>query len=93
MTKADYVRAEVAKGHDGTHKCHAEGCDTRVAPAYLMCPRHWRMVPRDVQLRIWRHYREGQEQDKRPSVEYLAAFRDAVTAVAKKTGVQLSLTK
>jgi len=51
-----------------------------------MCLRHWRMVPRDLQRAIWRHYRKGQEIDKRPTVAYLFAQREAVNAVAAQEG-------
>lgn len=86
MHKADYVRAEAANGHDGTHRCHAEGCNRMIAPVYLMCPRHWRMVPAAEQRAVWTHYRKGQEVDKKPTNEYLAALRAAVEAVAVAEG-------
>jgi len=88
MSKANYVRTQAARGHDGTHKCHAQGCDKPVAPAFLMCSRHWRMVPVAEQRAIWRHFRPGQERDKRPTQEYLLALHAAVAAVAKREGVQ-----
>ena len=74
-----------------THTCHAEGCSKAVAPKYLMCPRHWGMVPRPQQLEIWRHYRNGQEVDKRPSTEYLAVMKATVDLVARLEGAQGSL--
>lgn len=67
-----------------THRCHAEDCNVEVAPSLLMCPRHWRMVPADLQGAVWRTYRKGQEIDKRPSAEYLAAATAAIRAVALK---------
>lgn len=65
-----------------THRCHAEGCEAAVAPKLLMCLRHWRMVPRALQRAVWAAYRPGQETDKSPSREYLAAARAAIAAVA-----------
>jgi len=64
------------------HHCHARGCVRRVPPKLLMCPGHWRMVPTPLRAEIWRTYRPGQEVDKRPSAEYLAAARAAIDAVA-----------
>ena len=64
------------------HRCHAEGCEKQVPPKMLMCLRHWRMVPKTLQARIWATYRPGQEVDKRPSAEYMAAQKAAVDAVA-----------
>jgi hypothetical protein len=65
------------------HTCHAEGCSTKVPPKLLMCARHWRLVPKDLQSRVWATYRPGQEVDKRPTAEYLAAAQAAIDAVAE----------
>lgn len=64
------------------HLCHARGCRTEVAPRFLMCARHWSLVPKNLQLKVWRHYRKGQEIDKQPSAEYLAAAKEAIDSVA-----------
>jgi hypothetical protein len=69
-----------------SHHCHATGCEVSVPPKKLMCRRHWRMVPRDMQNAVWRHYRAGQEIDKRPSGAYLRAMLDAIKAVALLEG-------
>jgi len=53
-----------------------------------MCGKHWRMVPRAIQLRVWQHYRSGQEIDKKPSAEYLEVMREATQAVKAKEGVR-----
>jgi hypothetical protein len=66
------------------HTCHAKGCAVAVAPKFLMCPRHWRLVPRNLQSQVWHHYRPGQEIDKQPSAEYLAVRDAAIDAVAQK---------
>ena len=73
---------------DSLHLCHARGCGRSIPPRLLMCLRHWRMVPIDIQRRIWKHYRPGQEKDKRPSAEYLEVMKEAIAAVAKKEGLQ-----
>lgn len=66
------------------HFCHAKRCTVEVPPRLLMCLKHWRMVPRDIQRLVWRHYRPGQEIDKRPTREYLDVMRRAIEAVAKQ---------
>jgi hypothetical protein len=66
------------------HKCHLPGCEVRTPPKYLLCPKHWKMVPQRLQMQVWATYRRGQEIDKRPTPEYLAAARDAIDAVACK---------
>lgn len=67
-----------------THTCHIPNCTATVPPERLMCVSHWRMVPKHLQREVWRHYRRGQCDDKRPSTEYLAAARAAITAVEDK---------
>lgn len=66
-----------------SHFCHAWKCTKTVPPRMLMCLRHWKMVPKALQLRVWKYYRPGQEIDKRPSPEYLFVVREAITAVRK----------
>ena len=68
------------------HYCHAEGCEVEVPPRMHMCLNHWRMVPKAVQELIWKHYRAGQEIDKRPTIEYIAVAFVSVSCVALKEG-------
>lgn len=72
-----------------SHLCHAEGCGREVPPKMHMCLDHWRMVPKAVQDLIWRHYRPGQEIDKRPTFEYIATAFVSVSCVALKEGRKL----
>lgn len=74
-----------------THLCHAMRCGTVVPPKMLMCAKHWRMVPKPLQARIWATYRQGQEIDKDPSEEYLNAQVAAVLAVADKEGIKFDV--
>lgn len=69
-------------GSPEPHHCHATGCRVAVRPQLLMCIRHWRLVPPDLQRAVWRHYRPGQCDDKRPSPDWLSAARAAIDAVA-----------
>lgn len=66
------------------HRCHAKNCTVAVPPKLLMCLRHWRMVPREIQSRVWKHYRPGQERDKNPTTEYLQVMNEAIDAVAAR---------
>lgn len=70
------------------HSCHAEGCTKLVPPRLLMCGRHWNMVPRLQQARVWATYRRGQEVTKDPSPEYLVAMREAIATVAQRESAQ-----
>lgn len=67
----------------GPHLCHAKGCTVPVAPHFLMCPSHWRRVPRDLQARVYATYRPGQEVSKDPTREYVTAAQAAIAAVAR----------
>jgi len=67
------------------HTCHARGCGTPCRPVYLMCPRHWRMVHAKLQRAVWRTYRPGQCDDKRPSEEWHEAADAAIGYVATRT--------
>lgn len=73
-------------GPELRHECHADGCDVEVPPKMLMCLRHWRMVPRDLQKRVWAEYVPGQEVRKDPTDSYLDVQREAVDVVARKEG-------
>lgn len=64
------------------HHCHAAGCSANVPPQMLMCKRHWFMVPKAIQSRVWATYREGQCDDWNITHAYAAAARAAVRAAA-----------
>lgn len=53
------------------HTCHAAGCRIAVPPKMFMCRKHWYMLPKWRRDKVWQLYRPGQEDDKRPSREYL----------------------
>lgn len=89
-----YGQCVLEHGHEGkhqisqqereAHRCHAKGCATKVKPEMLMCFKHWKMVPKKTQLKIWKHYRVGQCDDKRPSSEWLEAADEAIKIVYDK---------
>lgn len=66
------------------HVCHAHGCERKVPPAMLACRMHWFALRKAVRDAIWREYRRGQEQDKRPSWRYMAVQRLAIAELAFK---------
>ncbi len=65
-------------------RCSAHACDTAVAAKLFMCPKHWRMVPLDLQAAIWRAYRPSQEKDGKVSKAYWAAAQAAINAVRNR---------
>lgn len=67
------------------HHCHAAGCKTPCKPEMLMCLKHWRMVPREIQKRVWATYVSGQcNLDPAPSAAWHAAADAAIVAVRAK---------
>jgi hypothetical protein len=58
-----------------THVCPAEGCETVIGRVF-MCSRHWRMVPRPLQLAIYETHESGAR------AAYVANCREAIRSVA-----------
>ncbi len=71
----------VAPG-EPAHHCHARGCAVRTKPELLMCPRHWRQVPRSIQQAVYAAYRRGQCDDMSPSTAWHEAADAAIGFVA-----------
>jgi len=67
-------------------RCYAVQCPNEVPANLLMCIRHWRMVPKEIQVRVWAAYVPGQETRKDPSLLWCMAADDAVAHVAGKEG-------
>lgn len=68
-------------------ECMAKDCTRKVPNYLLMCPRHWKLVPKHIQTIVWRFYQPGQEDGKAtPSRPYWEAVKMAVKAVAKAEG-------
>lgn len=68
------------------HTCHAKGCKQTCPPRYLMCGRHWSMVPAKIQHKVYKHYRSFQEVDMQVTDKWLKWSQRAIDAVAKKEG-------
>lgn len=58
-----------------SHACHWPGCGREVPPKLWGCKEHWFRLPATLRRAVWRHYRPGQEIDKRPSPEYIETAR------------------
>jgi hypothetical protein len=62
-----------------SHTCHARGCKTTCKPEFLMCSKHWRMVPKTLQQAVYRTYQPGQCQgNPTPSPEWHKAADAAI---------------
>lgn len=69
-----------------SHRCHAPGCETEVPPKMFACKRHWFKLRKPTRDAIWREYRPGQENDKKPSLRYLAVQRLACAELVFRPG-------
>jgi hypothetical protein len=65
-----------------SHTCHAPGCKRLVPPKMFACKAHWFALPKKIRDAIWREYRPGQENDKSPSLRYMAVQRFACSRLA-----------
>lgn len=70
------------------HTCHWTGCAREVPPAMWGCREHWFKLPKVLRDAIWRHYRPGQEVDKRPSDRYLATAALVQNWIAGKVEIR-----
>lgn len=59
-----------------SHTCHWPGCKQQVPPAKWGCSKHWFELPPQLRSKIWNAYRPGQEDDGKPSEEYLAVAKE-----------------
>jgi hypothetical protein len=62
-------------------RCQAWRCPLLVAAGVVMCKRHWSLVPRELQRRVWATAGPGQE------LEHAKALRDAIAAVGAVEGL------
>jgi hypothetical protein len=71
------------------HHCHANDCPTPTNPKLLMCPKHWRLVPRPMQDRVWATFRarcSAPGADPGSWADYYEAAANAVEYVAQIEG-------
>jgi hypothetical protein len=69
-----------------SHICRAKGCSVIVGYQFLMCSRHWRMVPKTQQKRVWHEWSRVCSNSGELHPQYLAAVADAISAVAEAEG-------
>lgn len=69
------------------HLCHWPSCRVTVPPRLWGCRAHWYALPAAIRRDILRAYRPGQEIDKNPSAEYMAAARAAQEWIRTRTPV------
>lgn len=61
------------------HKCHAIRCESNCKPEYLMCKRHWGILPKLRKDSVLREYRAGQcENNPTPTPQWHDAADAAI---------------
>lgn len=63
-----------------SYPCPATDCPLSVGDHLLMCRKHWRQVPAELQVAVWRTYRARDRGDSERRA-HLAACRRAIKAV------------
>lgn len=64
-----------------THRCHGRrGCAAEVAESKLMCLTCWRLVPEDLQQRLYAAWNRGRGRGTDAHSEAMLACRRAVNA-------------
>lgn len=66
-----------------TPLCHAVDCNIRIPRGFLMCPRHWYMVPQSLRKEVWREHRLGQEETGAYTQQWVDVARKAINYVAQ----------
>lgn len=66
-----------ADGRPVRHKCLAPGCLVTLDPSRLMCGAHWRLLPKDLQNKIYEAYREKLRGAPGATEKHLALAKDA----------------
>ncbi len=74
-----------------THTCHVPGCNEVVKRSLLMCFAHWRLVSKETQIRVNKHFNPRQIATMKPSKAYLAAARKAIEEVQQRVNASEEL--
>ena len=69
-----------------SHTCHANQCPTSTPEKFLMCPKHWYMVPKNLQAKVWETFKGTTVNQRCNSIPYMEACADAVEHVARLEG-------
>jgi hypothetical protein len=60
-----------------THECPAPGCEARVPFERFACRQHWFALPKAMQRRIWRAYRDGSLAEHVDAMEEARAWLES----------------
>lgn len=67
-----------------THTCFARDCARQVPNKHLMCPDHWKLVPRPLQDRIVTAWKYGLSNRCHPTDDYNHAIVEARQIIAER---------
>lgn len=61
-----------------THSHPCDICTTLIGRSFLMCPRHWRLVPKELQAEVYRTWgRVNRKAAPHDKLQHIAAYRKA----------------
>lgn len=64
------------------HRCPADGCSLMVNTDKLMCYKHWKLVPEDIQKKVYRTYYAKQRNGTQANEQaHYDAMQEAIEAV------------
>ena len=66
---------------DDSHRCPVHGCERQVPYHQLMCPKHWRMVAKSLQRRVYDAWGYGRGAG---AAEHTIALEEAIRDVELK---------
>lgn len=70
----------------GRHHCHLPGCTTSCAPRFLMCPKHWFMLPGHLMADVYATVRQRGPNVDATWAPWWRAQGVAITYVLRKLG-------
>jgi len=72
---------------DQTHNCFISGCITQVNITRLMCNKHWKQVPDELQLNVIKTFAGWKKGDKVSRGKYLVARKNAKLWVERELSI------
>jgi len=69
------------------HKCFITDCITQIDQSNLMCNKHWRMVPDEMQLKVIKAFAGVQKGDKVSRGKYIIAKNNARLWVERENSI------
>ena len=64
------------------HECPAVSCRRKIEVKFLMCQKHWFMLPKGMRESLWHHYKNGQNEGRvAPNPEWVRTLEQATMLI------------